>query len=179
MVKLSKKSCPPKTAANFAPTYCRGGVSAAGSLRGRLRHISQKCSLIHKVLPALFVSSDDCARRRVQRAPPKAGSKPVGKICSCFGIRFVFRQFVVGVRGLEPRASCSQSRRATNCATPRCGKPRQAGPAGWTVQRNGFCTPYYTPKPARRQILPEWGADGAPVLCAAGMPGCGPAGVSR
>ena len=26
---------------------------------------------------------------------------------------------VVGVRGLEPRASCSQSRRATNCATPR------------------------------------------------------------
>ena len=26
---------------------------------------------------------------------------------------------LVGVRGLEPRASCSQSRRATNCATPR------------------------------------------------------------
>ena len=26
---------------------------------------------------------------------------------------------MVGVRGLEPRASCSQSRRATNCATPR------------------------------------------------------------
>jgi hypothetical protein len=25
----------------------------------------------------------------------------------------------VGVRGLEPRTSCSQSRRATNCATPR------------------------------------------------------------
>ena len=27
--------------------------------------------------------------------------------------------FVVGVQGLEPWASCSQSRRATNCATPR------------------------------------------------------------
>ena len=26
---------------------------------------------------------------------------------------------VVGVQGLEPWASCSQSRRATNCATPR------------------------------------------------------------
>src|ERR1700694_5620111 len=25
----------------------------------------------------------------------------------------------IGVRGLEPRTSCSQSRRATNCATPR------------------------------------------------------------
>ena len=31
----------------------------------------------------------------------------------------VFLPKVVGVRGLEPRASCSQSRRATNCATPR------------------------------------------------------------
>ena len=31
----------------------------------------------------------------------------------------VFLRKVVGVRGLEPRASCSQSRRATNCATPR------------------------------------------------------------
>ena len=31
----------------------------------------------------------------------------------------VFLQNLVGVRGLEPRASCSQSRRATNCATPR------------------------------------------------------------
>ena len=31
----------------------------------------------------------------------------------------VFQRFLVGVRGLEPRASCSQSRRATNCATPR------------------------------------------------------------
>ena len=30
----------------------------------------------------------------------------------------VFLRKVVGVRGLEPRASCSQSRRATNCATP-------------------------------------------------------------
>ena len=30
-----------------------------------------------------------------------------------------FLRKVVGVRGLEPRASCSQSRRATNCATPR------------------------------------------------------------
>ncbi len=31
----------------------------------------------------------------------------------------VFLRKMVGVRGLEPRASCSQSRRATNCATPR------------------------------------------------------------
>ena len=31
----------------------------------------------------------------------------------------IFLPKVVGVRGLEPRASCSPSRRATNCATPR------------------------------------------------------------
>ena len=30
-----------------------------------------------------------------------------------------FQRKVVGVQGLEPWASCSQSRRATNCATPR------------------------------------------------------------
>ena len=29
------------------------------------------------------------------------------------------RSFLVGVTGLEPAASCSQSRRATSCATPR------------------------------------------------------------
>lgn len=29
------------------------------------------------------------------------------------------RAFLVGVTGFEPAASCSQSRRATNCATPR------------------------------------------------------------
>ena len=29
--------------------------------------------------------------------------------------------FLVGVAGLEPTASCSQSRRATSCATPRNG----------------------------------------------------------
>jgi hypothetical protein len=34
---------------------------------------------------------------------------------------------MVGVTGLEPVASCSQSRRATNCATPRI-----------FVDRNGF-----------------------------------------
>ena len=28
-------------------------------------------------------------------------------------------KILVGVKGLEPPASCSQSRRATNCATPR------------------------------------------------------------
>ena len=27
---------------------------------------------------------------------------------------------MVGVKGFEPPTSCSQSRRATNCATPRC-----------------------------------------------------------
>ena len=27
--------------------------------------------------------------------------------------------FMVGVKGFEPPTSCSQSRRATNCATPR------------------------------------------------------------
>ena len=29
---------------------------------------------------------------------------------------------LVGVTGFEPAASCSQSRRATNCATPRCSR---------------------------------------------------------
>ena len=33
---------------------------------------------------------------------------------------------MVGVQGLEPWASCSQSRRATNCATPRY-EVRQSG----------------------------------------------------
>ena len=37
----------------------------------------------------------------------------------------VFLSKLVGVRGLEPRASCSQSRRATNCATPRFLFPGQ------------------------------------------------------
>ncbi len=32
---------------------------------------------------------------------------------------FKITGFLVGVTGLEPTASCSQSRRATNCATPR------------------------------------------------------------
>ena len=43
-----------------------------------------------------------------------------------------FQSFLVGVRGLEPRASCSQSRRATNCATPR-----------YEVRRSGWA---YSPK---------------------------------
>ncbi len=34
-------------------------------------------------------------------------------------INSAFGQNLVGVKGLEPPASCSQSRRATNCATPR------------------------------------------------------------
>ena len=38
----------------------------------------------------------------------------------------VFQRKVVGVQGLEPWASCSQSRRATNCATPRY-EVRQSG----------------------------------------------------
>ena len=45
----------------------------------------------------------------------------------------VFLRKVVGVQGLEPWASCSQSRRATNCATPR-----------YEVRRSGWA---YSPKP--------------------------------
>ena len=45
----------------------------------------------------------------------------------------VFQRKVVGVQGLEPWASCSQSRRATNCATPR-----------YEVRRSGWA---YSPKP--------------------------------
>ena len=44
----------------------------------------------------------------------------------------VFQRKVVGVQGLEPWASCSQSRRATNCATPR-----------YEVRRSGWA---YSPK---------------------------------
>ena len=44
-----------------------------------------------------------------------------------------FQRKVVGVQGLEPWASCSQSRRATNCATPR-----------YEVRRSGWA---YSPKP--------------------------------
>jgi len=32
---------------------------------------------------------------------------------------------MVGVRGLEPPTSASQTPRATNCATPRCSRPPQ------------------------------------------------------
>ena len=45
--------------------------------------------------------------------------------------------FLVGVKGLEPPASCSQSRRATNCATP-----------GYFVILSGWS---YSPKPPARQ----------------------------
>ncbi len=75
-VKLSKKSRLPRASANFAPTYCRGGVSAASPLCGRLRQILQKCSAVHQGLPALFASSDK-------------------KFALVLRIRFVFRQFVV------------------------------------------------------------------------------------
>ena len=45
---------------------------------------------------------------------------------------------MVGVRGLEPRASCSQSRRATNCATPRY---EIVGLPGRILPKNAYSAP--------------------------------------
>ena len=58
----------------------------------------------------------------------------------------VFLRKVVGVRGLEPRASCSQSRRATNCATPRyevVGLPGRILPnhARYQLRNTSGCAP--------------------------------------
>src|SRR5699024_10022696 len=55
--------------------------------------------------PSLNSNRQNCKSRT------KSAEKPPEKA--------VFLPKMVGVRGLEPRASCSQSRRATNCATPR------------------------------------------------------------
>ena len=43
--------------------------------------------------------------------PPNTGSKPAA-------LPITLRPYMVRVEGLEPPTSCSQSRRATNCATP-------------------------------------------------------------
>ena len=57
----------------------------------------------------------------------------------------VFQRKVVGVQGLEPWASCSQSRRATNCATPR-----------YEVRRSGWA---YSPKASAlpTALIPDLG----------------------
>ncbi len=38
---------------------------------------------------------------------------------------------MVGVTGFEPATSWSQTTRATNCATPRCEKPKKKEGVGW------------------------------------------------
>ena len=48
----------------------------------------------------------------------------------------VFRGKMVRVTGFEPAASCSQSRRATNCATP--GYHAAAGPVGKQILPDGL-----------------------------------------
>jgi hypothetical protein len=47
---------------------------------------------------------------------------------------------MVGVTGFEPAASCSQSRRATNCATPRIARPCRKEKFGLFIiaQQKGF-----------------------------------------
>ena len=66
----------------------------------------------------------------------------------------VFQRKVVGVQGLEPWASCSQSRRATNCATPR-----------YEVRRSGWA---YSPKPmselSARGLAPSLALSGTPAV---------------
>ena len=56
-------------------------------LRQMFRQILQKRSSMHKVLPALFVLSDE-------------------KFALVLCARFAFRQFVVRPKGLEPLAHC-------------------------------------------------------------------------
>ena len=48
-----------------------------------------------------------------------AGGQPAFFVCRFLKLRHENGFFLVEVTGLEPAASCSQSRRATNCATPR------------------------------------------------------------
>ena len=66
----------------------------------------QNLSLFTIPCPKRFV------RYRVKKSPI---AETTGEIC-CRSHR------LVGVTGFEPAASCSQSRRATNCATPRCSR---------------------------------------------------------
>ena len=66
----------------------------------------------------------------------------------------VFLQNLVGVRGLEPRASCSQSRRATNCATP--------GYEIFQLWSNMWSTPIFDQLPARGKVLSAQVSQGFP-----------------
>ena len=61
---------------------------------------------------------------------------------------------MVGVRGLEPRASCSQSRRATNCATP--------GYEIFQLWSNMWSTPIFDQLPARWKVLSAQLSQGFP-----------------
>ena len=58
-----------------------------------------------------------------------------------------FRSFLVRVEGLEPPASCSQSRRATNCATPGYGAPHAFLAVGFTIITQNW--------EVRKSILPQ------------------------
>ncbi len=60
----------------------------------------------------------NCAWKRAEDEPSGDGRSlfPFAKNALFEGI---FPNGVVGVTGLEPTTSCSQSRRATSCATPR------------------------------------------------------------
>ena len=58
-----------------------------------------------------------------------------------------FRSFLVRVEGLEPPASCSQSRRATNCATPGYGAPYAFLAVGFTIITQNW--------EVRKSILPQ------------------------
>ena len=87
--------------------------------------------------------------------------------------------FLVGVEGLEPPASCSQSRRATNCATPRyifdcfvillqfagCHPrhPRFAPPCG---SRNSLLAVRFAEfRPLHQQMLPSSATGGGRMCC--------------
>ena len=63
------------------------------------------------------------------------------------GLYLFYSLLMVRVEGLEPPASCSQSRRATNCATPGYGAPYAFLAVGFTIITQNW--------EVRKSILPQ------------------------
>ena len=81
---------------------------------------------------------------------------------------------MVEVTGLEPAASCSQSRRATNCATPRYSIAAlfeivEAGALPLAVPQNfcGVCLEIFDRCAAKSSLYPPQAAPGFCANCAA------------
>ena len=90
----------PKLSARFASTI----LTAAPFRTPLIRHRRQSCSM---------PKAGTCFDRSMQIKFCTQTKREEPLLCRVSSL------FMVGVTGLEPAASCSQSRRATSCATPR------------------------------------------------------------